>query len=89
MKNSIIVNVSELRSMLQDIRRSGCEFVSLTIDESEKIGDTVLPSSISFSACKAYSPDEWIDFEEVEAVPNEAELYEKSLTAIHMSSNLF
>ena len=46
----------------------------------------------SFDGCAGledvYSFDEWIDFDVVEAVPNESELTEKSLTAMHMSSNL-
>lgn len=88
MKDSIIVKVSELRSMLQDIRRSGCELVSLTINEADEFDGDTIPPCISFSACKEYSPDEWIDFDVVEAVPNESELTEKSLTAMHMSSNL-
>lgn len=89
MKDTIIIKVSELRSLVQDIRRSGCDVVSLTINEADKFDDEVIPPSISFSACKEVSPDEWIDFEEIEAVSNESELNEKSLTAMHMSSNLF
>lgn len=89
MKDSIIVNVSELRSMIQDIRRSGCELVSVSINEAEEFNGDVIPASISFSACKSYSPDEWIDFEDVEAVPNEVELSKKASDAMHMSSNLF
>ncbi len=88
MRNSIIVNVTELRSMLQDIRRSGCDCVSLTIDEADCADGDVFPTSISFSACKGYEPDKWIDFEPIDAVPNESELSEKSLTAFHISSNL-
>lgn len=75
--------------MLQDIRRSGCDVVSLTINEiDDEIEDDIIPASISFSACRKASPESWIDFDEVESVPNEAELAEKSLTAVHMSSNL-
>lgn len=88
MKDSITVKVSELRSMIQDIRRSGCDLVSLTIHESDEFDGDIIPPSISFSACRSSSPDVWIDFEEVEAVPNESELDESSITAVHMSSNL-
>ena len=42
----------------------------------------------SFSACKAYEPDQWADFDDVDSVPNEAELQEKFDTGIHMSDNL-
>ncbi len=88
MKESIIVSVSELRSKLQDIRRSGCELVCVTIyDASESDGDTI-PPCISFSACRQYAPDVWYDFEEVEAIPNEAEIFEKQYSGIEMSSNL-
>ena len=88
MKDSIIVKVSELRSIIQDIRRSGCDLVALTINESDEYNGETLPPFISFSACKSFSPDEWVDFEEVEAVPNDDELYEKSFYATHISSNL-
>ena len=53
MKDSIIVRVSELRSIIQDIRRSGSELVCLSINE----GDDELPPFLSFSACKEYDPD--------------------------------
>lgn len=88
MKDTIIVNVSELRSLVQDIRHSGCDVVSLTINEADKFDDDVIPAHISFSACKESSPDKWIHFDDIDAVPNESELKEKSITAIHMSSNL-
>ena len=88
MKDSIIVRVSELRSKLQDIRRSGCELVSITINEADEFDGDVIPAHISFSGCREYNPDEWFDFEEVEAVPNESELNERLCMGIHMSSNL-
>lgn len=88
MKDSIIVKVSELRSLIQDVRRSGCDIVSLTINESENCDGEIDPAYISFSACKAYVPDLWIDFDFVDAVPNETELQEKSDASPHMSDNL-
>jgi len=88
MKDSIIVKVSELRSAIQDIRRSGCDIVSLTIYEQDDSDEDVLPARISLSACKAYEPDQWADFDDVDSVPNEAELQEKFDTGIHMSDNL-
>lgn len=87
-KNSIIVKVSELRSKLQDIRRSGCELVCLTILDADESNGEPLPPCITFTACKEYNPDEWIDFEEVEAVSNENELTEKLLYGTVMGSNL-
>lgn len=47
MKDSIIVRVSELRSIIQDIRRSGSELVCLSINE----GDDELPPSLPFLFC--------------------------------------
>lgn len=88
MKDSIIIKVSDLRSLVQDIRRSGCNVVSLTINEADKFDDDVIPPCISFTACNENSPDEWFDFEEIDAVSNESELNEKADTAVHMSSNL-
>lgn len=88
MRNSIIVKVTELRSMMQDIRRSDCDAVRLTINDADEFDGDELPPSISLSACRMSSPEKWIDFDEIEAVPNESELKEQSFTAIHMSSNL-
>ena len=88
MKDSIIVKVSDLRSTIQDVRRSGCDVVSLSFLEPDEFDGEIIPASLSLSACKSAAPDEWFDFEEVEAVSNEDELVEQSLTAMHMSSNL-
>lgn len=85
MRDSVVVKVTELRSMLQDIRRSGSDYVKVSICDS----DEEFPASLSFSACRASDTDTWIDFEDVDAVQNEAELLEKCDSAIHMSDNLF
>ena len=82
--DSIVVSVSELRSRLQDIRRSGMEYVQISFSEA----DDELPACINFSACKAYNTKEWTDFDEVEALPNNKELIKDCLVGIHMSSNL-
>lgn len=88
MADSIIVNVSELRSRLQDIRRSGMEYVELTICDSEEIQDDVLPPCIGFSGCKAVDPDTWVDFDDVDAVDNEAEFKKRSSAGVHMSDTM-
>lgn len=89
MKDSIIVKVSDLRSVIQDIRRKDCDLVSLTINEADESDGEVIPACISFSGCRISSTDEWIEFEqEVEAVPNESALEEKMYTGIFMSDNL-
>ena len=88
MRNSIIVKVTELRSMMQDIRRSDCDVVRLTINDVDEFDGDTIPACISLSACRASSPDKWIDFDDIDAVSNESELEDRSLTAMHMSSNL-
>ena len=89
MINEIIVNVSELRSAIQDVRRSGSDVVKIIIDEpdlSDK--DDIVPASVSFSSTKSHEPDTWIDYEPVFSVENESELEVKYLNGIHMSDNL-
>lgn len=88
MTNSIIVSVSELKSIVQDLRRSGSDYVELSISEAEMIDGEQYPSELSFSACKSSDTDTWIDFEPLKAVENNQELQNKSLEAMHMSSNL-
>lgn len=88
MKDSIIVKVSDLRSAMQDIRRSGCDVVSLSILDSDVSDGETFPPCISLSACSSHDPSIWTDFEDVDAVPNEDELKKHSLNSVHMSSNL-
>lgn len=84
MSESVIVKVSELRSLIQDIRRSGSDYVEVSISEA----DDDLPASLDLSGCSASSPDMWIDFEPLDSVDNAQELLTKSLYGTHMSSNL-
>ena len=89
MENSIIVSVSELRSRIQDVRRSGMDFVELTILPADKDDDDeIIPASLELSASKYSETSEWVDFEEIFALDNEEELKEQSLTSVHMSDNL-
>lgn len=86
MIDSIVVNVSELRTRLQDIRRSGAEYVRLSISEpdGDPNDEDFLPACIDLSA---YTRGDtvWKDFEEVEAVPDNAELLKHSSTSPHCS----
>lgn len=85
MRNSIIVNVSELRSLVQDVRRTGKNYVKVTIDDSwEEDGETY-PASLSFCTC---DPETCIEFDPIEAPTNESELDASMTLAVHMSSNL-
>lgn len=89
MKESIIVNVSELRSLLQDIRRDGMEYVRLSISEEDEDDGEIIPASLDVSAYRKNStPDSWVDYDGPEAVPNEKELEENFLYSMHMSSNI-
>lgn len=82
--DSIIISVSELRSRLQDIRRSGSEYVRVSFLEA----DDDLPASICFAACKAHDTTTWTDFDDVDALPNNEELEKEYLDGIGISSNL-
>lgn len=87
-RDSIIVSVSELRSLIQDIRRSGSDYVKISISEEDVIDGEPYPAELNFSACKSSAPDIWFDFESLEEVSNHDELDKKSLYGAHMSSNL-
>lgn len=90
MKDSIIVSVSELRSLVQDVRRSGKEYVQLSILEplDDEDGGEPFPAELSLSAFDPNSPDMCIDYESIYAPENESELSDKIAFATHMSSNL-
>lgn len=88
MKDSIILSVSELRSLVKDIRRSGSDFVKLSIVDSEKFDGDVIPPSLEAFSCKKSDTSVWIDFEPIFEVDNGTELDEKESSSTHMSSNL-
>jgi len=85
MRNSIIVNVSELRALIQDVRRTGKEYVEVSISDSFEDDGEMYPSSLSLCAC---STEECIEFEPIYPPENETALAEAMMNAVHMSSNL-
>lgn len=85
MRDSIIVSVSELRAAIQDVRRTGKEYVKLTISDSGIDDGEVYPASISLCACDS---EMCIDFPDIDAPDNEAEIADSISGAAHMSSNL-
>lgn len=90
MRDSIIVKVSELRSLVQDVRRSGKEYVQLSILEplDDDDGSGAVPAELSMSAFDPNENDMCVDYESIYAPENESELSEKVSLATHMSSNL-
>lgn len=87
MRDSIIVSISELRSLVQDARRTGKEYVKLSIldplDDSD--GDEPVPAELSLCA---FDSSECIEFDNIYAPENESELSDSMLNAVHMSYNL-
>lgn len=88
MRNSIIVNVSQLRSLIQDVRRSGSDFVKLEIVDEEQINGETYPPSLELCSCRRSETDLWIDYDPLDAFENEAELMDAELKGAHMSDNL-
>lgn len=87
MRDSIIVSVSELRSLIQDVRRTGKQYVEVSILDpldDEDSGETI-PAELSMSA---FDSDACIDFEPISAPENESELSEQLVNIPCMSSNL-
>lgn len=89
MADSIILKVSELRSLIQELRRDGIEYVELSILDSEEDNGEFIPASLEFSGCKFNEPDFWLDYDSLYAVENSKELEKKSFSSPHSSSNLF
>ncbi len=89
MKDSIIVNVSELHSLLDELHKDGMEYVCLSISEEDEDEGEIIPASLEVSGYKPnVTPDAWVDYDDLEAVPSEKELETKYLCGIHTSSNL-
>lgn len=84
MSDSIIVKVSDLRSLVQDVRRGGMDYVEISVSEA----DDELPASLNLSACSANDTHTWVDFEPLDAVDNAESLQKDSFYGVHMSSNL-
>lgn len=87
MRDSIIVSISELRSLVQDARRTGKQYVKLSILEPLDDSDCCKPVPAELSLC-AFDSSECIEFESIYAPENESELNEQIATTVHMSSNL-
>ena len=87
MRDSIIVSISELRSLVQDARRTGKQYVQLSILEPLDDSDGGEPVPSELSLC-AFDSSECIEFDNIYAPENESELNEQIATAVHMSSNL-
>lgn len=85
MRDSIIVSVSELRSLIQDVRRTGKKYVEVSISDTYEDDGEIYPASLSMCTC---DPEECVEFEPIEAPENESELANTMLEAVHMSSNL-
>ena len=86
MRNTIIVSISELRSLVQDARRTGKEYVKLSIlDPLDDDGCEPVPAELSICA---FDSSECIEFDNIYAPENESELSDSMINAIHMSSNL-
>ena len=86
MRNSIIVSISELRSLIQDARRTGKEYVKLSIlDPLDDDDGEPVPAELSICA---FDSSECIEFETIYAPENESELSDSLIDAVHMSSNL-
>lgn len=85
MRNSIIVSVSELRSLIQDVRRTGKTYVEVTISDSYEDDGKTYPAELSLCTCDS---EKCIEFEPIHAPNNEAELSAAMDEAVHMSSNL-
>lgn len=47
MRDSIIVSVSELRSLIQDVRRTGKNYVQVTISDSYEDDGEFYPAELS------------------------------------------
>jgi hypothetical protein len=86
MKNSIIVDVSELRSLVQDVRRTGKQYVELSIVDPADDEEEPYPTELY---ARAFDSSECIEFECICAPDNEAELSDVVVnSALNFSSNL-
>ncbi len=82
--SSIIVSVSELSSIVKDVRRSGSDFVRLSVEVDEDENTTYL----DLAACKNSDVNTWIDFDPIDAVEQSDDLENQFLQGLHMSSNM-
>lgn len=86
--SNVIVNVSELRSLIQDIRRSGMDYVEVSISDEEEFDGDIIPASLNLIGYRKSNPDVSVAFEPLDAVEDASEIAEKLLHSTQMSSNL-
>lgn len=76
MKDSIIVKTADLYAEIKQMYEEGFDYTNLTIMDEDNFEDEPLPACITLSGLKESDPLMWVDFNEVEVVPNESELNE-------------
>lgn len=79
--DTITVRVSELAQIVSNMQEDGMEFAQLVLIEPEQ-GD---PGFVSFSAIKVSEPDMIVDYETIDDLPEQAELFDQDFFG---SSNL-
>ena len=74
--DSIVVSVADLHARIKEIRRDGLEYVRISLFEAEPDPnpDYALPPRIDFDACKKSDTGIWVNFDSVDALPNNEEL---------------
>lgn len=70
-RDSIIVRVKDLQALVQEVQKSGVQYVNFTISDSEKLNGEVFPAQLALLTC---DPSSSVHFTPIYAPENEAEL---------------
>lgn len=85
--SEIIVSISELKQLVQDMQRTGCDIVNLSISDPDVALD--LPAELVAECGHSNAPDDlWFELEPLYAVEHSDELQERRLLAPHGSFDL-
>ena len=88
MADSIIVKVSDIRACIQEARRDGMDYVKISISDPDEFDGEILPACIDIAGCKLRNTGMWVDYDPVEAIPDNEKLLNDSTFGVHMSPGL-
>jgi len=67
--NSIVLSVPELKKIVATLTKDKIDYVQVSLNEGDTADGDTLPPSAAFVGLRASEPEELIDYDELEAVP--------------------
>ena len=85
MRDTIVVEASELYELIKELQQTEAEYIEITIDEPFNDDDEIYPAALRLCA---YTPECSIEFEPIEAPENEDEILDNMRNSVSVTPNL-